>query len=58
MRMFSDCSKIVSDLFLRKIFILKGSLVTLEMMRAHNALLFCYNTLYNSEIVYAKYVCQ
>ena len=40
MRMFSDCSKIVSDLFLYKIFILKGSLVTLEMMRTQNLLLF------------------
>ena len=38
MRMFSDCSKIVSDLFLRKIFILKGDKGIHETMGVLNVL--------------------
>ena len=38
MRMFSECSKIVSDLFLRKIFILKGDKSIHETMEVLNVL--------------------
>ena len=38
MRMFSDCSKIVFDLFLRKIFILKGDKGIHETMGVLNVL--------------------
>ena len=38
MRMFSDCSKIVSDLLIRKIFILKGDKSIHETMGVLNVL--------------------